>query len=301
MYILKTITYSTLWGDQRLYAYDGNKEEDSIGIVYSVSGIDDFDCEINGRTTLKNEIRKNPELFGLLPKEEYPVIIAFDACKESVSFQIHPTDAYARNKLNLKYGKSEAWYFIEPPEEGWVNAENKKGNKQAVLDALEKNDFSDTIGHFPVQQNDLVYIRSGTVHALSKGSLIYEIQQSTNITYRLYDYDRIDPRTNKKRQLHIQESLDNLDSSLKVKKEEFLLNKTIENREFDLTHTILTDEYTNNGTIASAISVLSGELEIEHHTLKQGQSCLVMPNETVHIQRKAEVMIANPKPYWREI
>lgn len=55
MYILKTITYSTLWGDQRLYAYDGNKEEDSIGIVYSVSGIDDFDCEINGRTTLKNE------------------------------------------------------------------------------------------------------------------------------------------------------------------------------------------------------------------------------------------------------
>lgn len=64
MYILKTITYPTLWGDQRLYAYDGNKEEDSIGIVYSVSGIDDFDCEINGRTTLKNEIRKNPEYNG---------------------------------------------------------------------------------------------------------------------------------------------------------------------------------------------------------------------------------------------
>ena len=75
MYILETITYPTLWGDQRLYAYDGNEEEDSIGIVYSVSGIDEFDCEINGRTTLKNEIRKNPELFGLLPKEEYPVLL----------------------------------------------------------------------------------------------------------------------------------------------------------------------------------------------------------------------------------
>ena len=281
MYILETITYPTLWGDQRLYAYDGNQEKDSIGIVYSVSGIDTFDCAIMGKTTLKNEIRKNPEIFGLLPDEEYPVIIAFDACKESVSFQIHPTDEYARSKLNLKYGKSEAWYFIEPPEKGWVYAENIKGDKSAIVDALKRNDFSDTIGHFPVQQNDLVYIRSGTVHALSKGSLIYEIQQSTNITYRLYDYDRIDLRTNKKRQLHIQESLDNLDSSLRVKKEEFLFNKTIKNREFDLTHTILKDKYTNRGSIASAISVLSGELEIEHHILKQGQSCLVMPNETV--------------------
>lgn len=298
MYILKTITSPTLWGDQRLYDYDGNRKENCIGIVYTVSGIDAFDCEI-GKSTLKKKIEEDPSKFGLLPGEEYPVIIAFDSCKESVSFQIHPTDEYARNKLNLKYGKSEAWYFIEPPKEGFVYAENIKGNKQAILEALEKNDFSDTIGHFPVQKNDLVYIRSGTVHALSKGSLIYEIQQSTNITYRLYDYNRIDPRTSKKRPLHIEQSLENLDSSLKVKKQKFKTGR-IENREFDLTHTILKDTYTNLGSIASAISVLSGELEIEHQILKQGQSCLILPNETVHIQKEAEVMIANPKPYWRE-
>lgn len=299
MYILKTITYPTLWGDQRLYAYDGNKKEDCIGIVYTVSGIEAFDCKVEGHTSLKAEIEKNPQKFGLLPKEEYPVIIAFDSCKESVSFQIHPTDVYARNKLNLKYGKSEAWYFIKPPEKGFVYAENVKRNNKAIVEALEKNDFSDTIGHVPVQKKDLVYIRSGTVHALSKGSLIYEIQQSTNITYRLYDYNRIDPRTNQKRELHIQESLENLDSSLEVKKQTFQMG-TIQNREFDLTHTSLKDHYTNHGSIASAISVLSGELEIEHQVLKQGQSCLVMPNETVCIQKEAEVMIANPKPYWRE-
>lgn len=300
MYILETITYPTLWGDQRLYKYDGNFKEESIGIVYSVSGIDAFDSKIEGATTLKKEIEKDPEKFGLLKGEEYPVIIAFDSCKESVSFQIHPTDEYARKELGLPYGKSEAWYFIEPPTEGWVYAENTKGTKEAIIESIEKNDFSNTIGHIPVKKNDLVYIRSGTVHALSKGSLIYEIQQSTNITYRLYDYDRIDPRTNKKRQLHIQESLDNLDSSLKVKKESFETNKTISNREFDLTHTILKGSYTNNGSIASAISVLDGILEIGNHRLYPGQSCLVLPNETVEIQQEAEVMIADCHPYWRQ-
>ena len=300
MYILKTITYPTLWGDQRLYKYDGNFKEESIGIVYSVSGIDAFDSKIEGATTLKQEIEKDPKKFGLLKGEEYPVIIAFDSCKESVSFQIHPTDAYAKNKLGLKYGKSEAWYFIEAPTDGWVYAENKKGTQEAIIESIEKNDFSDTIGHLPVEKNDLVYIRSGTVHALSKGSLIYEIQQSTNITYRLYDYDRIDPRTNKKRELHIQESLDNLDSSLKVEKEGFEMNKTISNREFDLTHMVLKDSYTNKGSIASAISVLDGILEIEHHRLYPGQSCLVLPNETITIQKEAEVMIADCHPYWRQ-
>ena len=74
-----------------IYNYDGN--DIKLNEKYTLSP--------KQFPTLKNEIRKNPELFGLLPKEEYPVIIAFDACKESVSFQIHPTDAYARNKLNL--------------------------------------------------------------------------------------------------------------------------------------------------------------------------------------------------------
>lgn len=302
MYVVKSITYPTLWGDQRLFKYGADSNEKDVGIVYTVSGIDAFNCRIENdeeSTTLKEAIERNPEKFGLLQNEEYPVIIAFDACKESVSFQIHPTDEYAREKLGLKYGKSEAWYFIEPPQEGWVYAENIKGDNKAVEKAVLNSDFTDTIGHFSVKTNDLVYIRSGTVHALSKGSLIYEIQQSTNITYRLYDYDRIDPKTHKKRELHVKESLENLDSSLKVKKEAFKENKTIKNREFDLTHQILKDSYTNHGTIASAISVLDGELIVNHHKVKMGQSILVMPNEIVKIQKPAEVMIANCHPYWR--
>lgn len=302
MYLAKPITYPTLWGDQRLYKYGADPSEDSVGIVYTVSGIDSFNCKIENEkesTTLKEAIEKNPEQFGLLQGEEYPVIIAFDACKESVSFQIHPTDAYAREKLGLKYGKSEAWYFIEPPKEGWVYAENVKGDNQAIKKAILENDFKDTIGHFPVQKKDLVYIRSGTVHALSAGSLIYEIQQSTNITYRLYDYNRIDSRTHHKRELHVKQALENLDSSLKVKKEFFKENMTIKNREFDLTKTILKDTYTNHGSIASAVSVLEGELIVNNNIVKIGQSILVMPNETVQIQKSAKVMIADSHPYWR--
>ena len=75
MYILKTITYPTLWGDQRLYAYDGNKEEDSIGIVYSVSGIDDFDCEINGRTTLKMKLERIQNYLDYYPKKNILLLL----------------------------------------------------------------------------------------------------------------------------------------------------------------------------------------------------------------------------------
>lgn len=108
MYEVKPIFYCPLWGDHRLLEYGSNQK--NTGIIYTVSGIDSINCQIkneNEITTLKEKTNSNPELFGLLPGECFPVIIAFDSCKESVSFQIHPTDEYAREKLSLPYGKSE--------------------------------------------------------------------------------------------------------------------------------------------------------------------------------------------------
>ena len=195
MYIVRPVTMETLWGDTRLHAYQGDRAAQTIGCVYTLSGIDGIDCEIYNEkeeTTLRRAVKENPAVFGLEDGEEFPLIIAFDSCAQDVSFQIHPTDTYAKEQLQLPYGKSEAWYFIEKPSEGWVYAENKAGHRAAVEAALQKRDFHGVIDHIPVSENDLVYIRSGMMHALTAGSLIYEIQQSTNITYRLYDYERKD-------------------------------------------------------------------------------------------------------------
>lgn len=301
MYIVRPITMETLWGDTRLHSYQGDRAAQTIGCVYTLSGIDGIDCEIYNakeRTTLHRAVQKNPSAFGLQEGEDFPVIIAFDSCAQDVSFQIHPTDTYAKEQLHLPYGKSEAWYFIEKPSEGWVYAENKAGHRTAVETALQRKDFHGVIDHIPVSKHDLVYIRSGTMHALTAGSLIYEIQQSTNITYRLYDYERTDKHGNT-RPLHVKEALANLDSSLLVQKQSFPKGTSFDQREFSLQHLTLSGSYTNTYSIASVISVVSGSLLVDTFPVSQGVSILVMPEECIQLTGSAECIIAAAHPYWR--
>lgn len=301
MYIVRPITMETLWGDTRLHSYQGDRAAQTIGCVYTLSGIDGIDCEIYNakeRTTLHRAVQKNPSAFGLQEGEDFPVIIAFDSCAQDVSFQIHPTDTYAKEQLHLPYGKSEAWYFIEKPSEGWVYAENKAGHRTAVETALQRKDFHGVIDHIPVSKHDLVYIRSGTMHALTAGSLIYEIQQSTNITYRLYDYERTDKHGNT-RPLHVKEALANLDSSLHVQKQSFPKGTSFDQREFSLQHLTLSGSYTNTYSIASVISVVSGSLLVDTFPVSQGVSILVMPEECIQLTGSAECIIAAAHPYWR--
>lgn len=301
MYIVRPITMETLWGDTRLHSYQGDRAAQTIGCVYTLSGIDGIDCEIYNakeRTTLHRAVQKNPSAFGLQEGEDFPVIIAFDSCAQDVSFQIHPTDTYAKEQLHLPYGKSEAWYFIEKPSEGWVYAENKAGHRTAVETALQRKDFHGVIDHIPVSKHDLVYIRSGMMHALTAGSLIYEIQQSTNITYRLYDYERTDKHGNT-RPLHVKEALANLDSSLHVQKQSFPKGTSFDQREFSLQHLTLSGSYTNTYSIASVISVVSGSLLVDTFPVLQGISILVMPEECIQLTGSAECIIAAAHPYWR--
>ena len=301
MYIVRPITMETLWGDTRLHAYQGDRAAQTIGCVYTLSGIDGIDCEIYNEkeeTTLRRAVKKNPAVFGLEDGEEFPLIIAFDSCAQDVSFQIHPTDTYAKEQLQLPYGKSEAWYFIEKPSEGWVYAENKAGHRAVVEAALQKRDFHGVIDHIPVSENDLVYIRSGMMHALTAGSLIYEIQQSTNITYRLYDYERKDMHGHT-RPLHVKEALANLDSSLHVQKQNFSEGSSFDQREFSLRPLTLSGSYTNPYSIASVISVVSGSLQVDTFTVLRGGSILVMPEECIQLTGSAECIIAAAHPYWR--
>ena len=226
------------------------------------------------------------------------MIIAFDSCAQDVSFQIHPTDTYAKEQLQLPYGKSEAWYFIEKPSEGGVYAENQAGHRAVDEAALQKRDFHGVIDHIPVSENDLVYIRSGMMHALTAGSLIYEIQQSTNITYRLYDYERKDMHGHT-RPLHVKEALASLDSSLHVQKQNFSEGSSFDQREFSLRHLTLSGSYTNPYSIASVISVVSGSLQVDTFTVLRGGSILVMPEECIQLTGSAECIIAAAHPYWR--
>ena len=301
MYIVKPFTWEALWGDQKLHAYGADPTKDKVGILFTVSGIEGIDCEIENKeekTTLLTATKNYPEKFGLKEGEEYPLIIAFDSIAQDVSFQMHPTDAYARNRLNRLYGKAEAWYFLEPPTEGWTYAENVAGTKEAIEKAFETNDFINTLGRCPAEKEDIIYIPAGTVHAVTHGSLIYEIQQSTNITYRLYDYDRLDKNGNK-RPLHKEQVLDNLIPDGKVYRDHFSMDKTLPYREFTLHRCVVEKEVYNESDIAMAISVVSGTLVVDGFKVEQGRSILVMPNEKIKLEGKAECIVAYAHAYWR--
>lgn len=302
MYVVKPFTWEALWGDKRLHAYGADTTKDKVGILFTVSGIEGIDCEIENKeekTTLMQAVNKDPHKFGLLEGEEYPLIIAFDSIGEDVSFQIHPTDAYAQETLGVHYGKAEAWYFIEPPTLGWAYGENIAKTKEAIEEAFETNNFMDALGKCPAEKEDIIYIPAGTVHAVTHGSLIYEIQQSTNITYRLYDYDRVDKNGNK-RPIHKEQVMANLIPDGKVYRDHFSMDKVLPYREFDLHRTTVSKTFYNDESIAKAISVVEGELCVEGFKVPKGHSILVMPKETIVLEGEAECIVASANAYWRK-
>ncbi|MGM0216618.1 class I mannose-6-phosphate isomerase [Enterococcus sp. AZ109] len=298
MYILEPISKERIWGTPRLHDYQGEETIEKIGSVYSASGIAELDCPVvNTDASLNELIQAQPEKFGLRPGEVYPLIISFTACDENLSIQVHPTDDYAKQHENKPYGKSEAWYFITPPEEGWIYAEQLTDNKVAIQEAVKENHYQKVLQEYPTEQNDLIYIPSGTIHALTKGSLVYEIQQSTDITYRFYDYERTD-KNGDKRELHVNQAIETLIPEQKVEKKSFEIGTTAQQREFTIQHLEVSGPIENSANIASVLTILSGELILADYVCTPGQSLLLMPGEEAILPGKAECVLATPIPYW---
>ena len=138
---------------------------------------------------------------------EFPLLIKFIDAQKDLSIQVHPDDALAEQKHRCS-GKTEMWYVIDADPDSKLNIGfNVPMNKQLLKKQIEKNMIEDVLHFVPVQSGDAVFIPSGKVHAIGKGILLAEIQQSSDITYRLYDYNRPDENGNL-RPLHVQDALD---------------------------------------------------------------------------------------------
>lgn len=299
MYILEPTSRERIWGTARLHEYHGDHKIEKIGSVYSASGIDDIDCNVvNEEKTFGEMVAENPQKFGLEAGEVYPLIISFTACDENLSIQVHPTDEYAQSVENLPYGKSEAWYFIDPPETGWIYAEQQDPRKSAVLAAAKENEYTKILKKYPVAEHDVIYIPSGTIHALTKGSLVYEIQQATDITYRFYDYDRTDMR-GQKRELHVEKAIETLQPENQVERCSFALGDSICQREFTIQHLKGKQIVENNSSIASILTIIAGTIVIAGSTCNVGQSIVLLKDEMFELPETVEAVLATPIKYWR--
>jgi mannose-6-phosphate isomerase len=139
---------------------------------------------------------------------DLPILVKLIDARKDLSVQVHPTDEYARVYENGQRGKTEMWYVLDAARDaslvyGFCHDISKEKLRQSIQDcSIEKY-----LQKVRVRKNDVFYIESGTVHAIGAGVLIAEIQESSNLTYRLYDYGRLD-KNGQLRQLHIDKALD---------------------------------------------------------------------------------------------
>lgn len=299
MYILVPESRERIWGTPRLHAYSGDPQIEKIGSVYSASAIAGIDCKVVGQDASFSELVKEKyPLFGLEKGMVYPLIISFTACDEHLSIQVHPTDSYAQKNEQMPYGKSEAWYFLTPPDSNWIYAEQQVPEKQAILHAVQENKYDEVLREYPVSAEDLIYIPSGTIHALTKGAFVYEIQQATDITYRFYDYDRTD-KDGEKRTLHVEKAVDTLIPEQHVEKSSFAVGETVAKREFSISHLKGNQTWVNDTSIAVIGTVVSGELVVEEAVCQVGQSVVLLPGERLVLTDEVEVIVAIPNIYWK--
>ena len=165
-------------------------------------------------------LREHPEYLGTHPlqtmkgKPELPILIKLIDAKQDLSVQVHPDDAYALAHEN-SLGKTEMWYVLAAEKDATlVHGFSQDMTENSVRKAINDGSIDRYLNHVPVHKDDLFYVESGTIHALGKGVLIAEVQESSNVTYRLYDYGRTD-KNGKQRELHMDKAMEviNLHSS----------------------------------------------------------------------------------------
>lgn len=195
--LLSPICKDIIWGGNRLAREfgKGNGKDERIAETWELTVRDDAMSIIDS-----GELSGAPlcELYGT---EDFPVLIKFIDAEKDLSVQVHPDDKYAReNEGDL--GKTEMWYVVDArPGAQLVYGLREGVSKDDFKKAVEENKIGECLNYVDVHKGDVFFIPAGCVHAIGGGILIAEIQQSSNVTYRVYDYDR-------GRELHIKKALD---------------------------------------------------------------------------------------------
>ena len=200
-----------IWGGTYFKAFDKGTSLERVSECWELSVRDaDSSIIVSGKD-------KGKLLVDVITKEDvgpvqnrfkyFPILIKLIDAKDNLSVQVHPSDDYALKNEN-SFGKSEMWHIISADEgSGLYVGLNKKCSKEEIQKALENGNILDYLNFYKVKPGDTFVIDPGTIHAIGKGVRLIEIQQNSNLTYRLFDYNRVDKNGNP-RELHIQKALE---------------------------------------------------------------------------------------------
>ncbi len=210
---------SVLWGGKRIAQFKNMPPQgDHVGESWELSPMKGNESVVSegpmkGRTLPELMISDGEEIMGkrLYAKygDKFPLLIKFIDSTDDLSIQVHPDDELAAKRHN-SLGKTEMWFSVLPAEGAYLYAGIKKQITPEQFRAMvADNTIVDVLGKFYPKRGDMFFLPAGRVHSIGRGNFVLEIQEASDITYRIYDYDRRDAQGNP-RQLHIEESVDSI-------------------------------------------------------------------------------------------
>ena len=281
---LNPVFTHNIWGGTKLrdeYGYD--IEGDDIGECWGIAAHENGNCTIKEGMykgeTLAGLWSEHRELFGNIYGDRFPLLVKIIDAKADLSIQVHPDDTYAASHENGSLGKMECWYILDCKEDASLVVGHNARTHEELVDMIQGKRWSDFIREIPVKKRDFIQIDPGTVHAIKGGITLLETQQNSDITYRVYDYDRLSG--GKPRELHVKQSMDVITVPAKPVSDSVVnvsagkaneLSKLISCKYYDVYKLDVEGKATidisdNPFTI---MSVVSGEGSIDGHVLTKG-------------------------------
>lgn len=199
------------WGGDRLgkewpYQIPG----DDTGECWGISAHPNGDCIVREGAYAGKKLselwNEEPALFGNLKTDRFPLLVKIIDAKTDLSIQVHPDNTYAKQHENGSLGKTECWYVLSCDEDAKMIIGHNAATRQELCSMIRENRWNELLREVPVKKGDVIQINPGTIHALKAGLMILEIQQNSDITYRVYDYGRA--LNGKQRELHLEKSID---------------------------------------------------------------------------------------------
>ncbi|PKV48764.1 mannose-6-phosphate isomerase type 1 [Aquimarina sp. MAR_2010_214] len=233
--------------------------------------------------------------------DQFPLLIKFIDAKEDLSVQLHPNDELAKKRHN-SFGKTEMWYVIQADEDAKLIVDfNKKTSKQEYEAFLEDGKITELLNFEKISEGDSYFIKAGKIHAIGGGTLIAEIQQTSDITYRVYDWDRKDNEGNQ-RELHTDLALEALDfnvdgsSKLEYNKIENCVNKLASSTYFTTNFIEVNGSLERNYIGLDSFKILmcvegSGCISMHDHSIdiSFGETILI-PAKIEHLSIKSDAL-----------
>ncbi len=290
MYPIKfeNLYYEKIWGGRDFESFRNNIPEGEIGESWDIA------CHPNGTGVVANGELKGIKFDELINRfghalvgnkvtlEKFPLLIKLINSKEKLSVQVHPGDEYAA-KYEGDYGKTEAWYVIDAKPGASLIVGTKNCTKEEFESAIKNNTVEECLNKIKVKKGDCFLINSGLVHAICEGVIIAEIQQNSDVTYRVYDYGR-------PREIHVDKALDvinfdlqceNLSEKEEVKHEGYSQSILCKNQYFGIEKISIDSEYfdKSNEDNFDMYTCVEGEGTIEGkdflENIKMGDSFLI--------------------------